>query len=665
MEAHLKLFQIFRPLLPQSIKHETISGIGGAGAVGMRCLFKCSSAFRRRLVQASCLLVLGCGSMCWSQEYLQNVSVTWDFTTAAGPLGWSPIPPLSGFGVQNGALTFTATVQDDIVYSPAISVPTAPLQLVEIVMSSNTAGAAEVFWAPAQTGVYGGFERGDENDFVMIGDGALHHYFLPINTASAATIYGLRLDVPPAATVSIQSVTLANLVAPSGPGVSPLWQFTAAGNTQGWVPYQGVFDMSVSGGSLNIQTYSNATILAPIAQVTNQLEWFSLMGTVTQTSLDAPWIQVNFASTGASTSVYFPVVPDSSAHVYNENVGGAGGWWSSSVSQLSITIPENTTVAITQIQISTDPQGPADLSVGAFGPATPLVRAGSSFQVSCLVSDRGAQPVQGLAVNLNLPSGVTVVSSPSVPTSLSSGYPQTLVWTLIASQAGSIPISVSLTAQTGGSAQASDTILVNPSVTAQISPYVPPPAPVSSNYDVGVYYFPGWSLYSHWDPIRNFPDRMPVLGYYAEGDPQVLDWQIKWAVEHGVRFFAVDWYWGSSSAPATEQGEWPNNFLQAYASSVYRGYLQFCIVYADDNAGDAASSQTDFLNITQAWINEYFSRPEYYKINQTPVVILTNPSLLDANLGGSAKQAWRPPDNSPNKPVSTEYTSSRQQIPRM
>lgn len=610
---------------------------GAASPTGAGRLATCLVAL------VSFVLVLGCTSTCWSQAYQQNISVTWDFTTAAGPLGWSPIAPLSGFGVENGALTFRATEQDDIVYSPAISVPTAPLQLVEIVMSSNTAGAAEIFWAPAQTGVYNGFEPGDENDFVMIGDGAFHHYFLPINTASATTIYGLRLDVPPSATVSIQSVTLANLVAPAGPGVAPLWQFTTAGNTQGWVPYQGVFDMSVSGGNLNIQTYSNATILAPSAEVTNQLEWFSLMGTVTQTSLDVPWIQLNFASTannGASTSVYFPVVPDSAAHVYNENVGGASGWYSS-VSQLSITIPENTTVAIGQIQVSSAPQGLADVAVDAFGPASSLIRAGSPFQVSCRVSDRGAQPVQGLAVNLNLPTGggVTVISSPSIPTSLSSGYPQTLVWTLMASQAGSIPISVSLTAQTGGSAQSSDTILVNPVVTAQSSPYVPRPVPVSSNYDVGVYYFPGWSLYSHWDPIRNFPDRMPVLGYYAEGDPQILDWQIKWAVEHGVRFFAVDWYWGSSALPATERGEWPNNFLQAYSSSVYRGYVGFCIVYADDNVGDTASGQADFLNITQAWINEYFSRPEYYKINQTPVVILTNPSQLDAELGGSAKQA--------------------------
>jgi len=31
-----------------------------------------------------------------------------------------------------------------------------------------------------------------------------------------------------------------------------------------------------------------------------------------------------------------------------------------------------------------------------------------------------------------------------------------------------------------------------------------------------------------------------VLGWYREGDPELADWQIKWAVEHGITFFAYD-----------------------------------------------------------------------------------------------------------------------------
>jgi len=75
------------------------------------------------------------------------------------------------------------------------------------------------------------------------------------------------------------------------------------------------------------------------------------------------------------------------------------------------------------------------------------------------------------------------------------------------------------------------------------SEYVPEPKPVRGKYEVGVYYFPGWKTWSQWLPILPFPERKPVLGWYREGDPEVADWHIKWAVEHGITFFAYDWYW--------------------------------------------------------------------------------------------------------------------------
>jgi hypothetical protein len=232
------------------------------------------------------------------------------------------------------------------------------------------------------------------------------------------------------------------------------------------------------------------------------------------------------------------------------------------------------------------------------------------------------------------------VSSPATPASLSNGYPQTLTWTLVANQTGSIPISVSATAQNSGSASAAATILVNPLIAVPPSAYVPPPVPAISNYDVGVYYFPGWGSYASWDPIRDFPERTPALGYYAEGDPQVSDWQIKWAVEHGIKFFAVDWYWsGSGPARLAGYGEQPNSFFQGYFSSVYHDYIKFCIAYANDHAEETPGSVAAFLTIAQSWIGSYFSRPEYYQLNQTPVVIVLNPAQLDASLGGSAKEA--------------------------
>jgi hypothetical protein len=180
-----------------------------------------------------------------AQQYQRQMLTGWDFTQATDSLGWAPIHPLPSFGVKNGALVFTATAAVNICYSPAISIATAPLQRVEIRMKSDNAGLARVFWAPTPNGA-AGFIGGDENDFVLVGDAAFHDYVLPIDTSSAQTIFGLRLDVPAGATVSIQSVALASLIEPSGAGVSPVWEFETDGDPMGWILYQGVADITAS-----------------------------------------------------------------------------------------------------------------------------------------------------------------------------------------------------------------------------------------------------------------------------------------------------------------------------------------------------------------------------------------------------------------------------------
>jgi photosystem II stability/assembly factor-like uncharacterized protein len=565
----------------------------------------------------------------WSQGYERKVEMSWDFTTATTTLGWYPDNgPLSNFGISNGVLVFPDAEVVGVLFGPEISVPAAPLQLVEIEMSSDRPTLGHFLWASEPNARWVTDPWHGPPPFTVLGDGAFHHYYIPIDTSSARTIYSLRLGlIPPGANLAIKSIVLVTLVPSTAPPVSPLWQFDTDGDTKGWVPYSGALDMTVSGGRLRIKTYANTTILAPPAQVTLQTEWFSLFGSVTST-LESPWLLFNDTADGNLYKAAVELVPDAADHVYNRNVG-ANSWWGT-ISQLSITLSENTTLAIERIQISDAPQGAADVSVDALAPATPLVRAGTPFQISCRVSDRGAEPVEQLSVQLNLPEdgSIGVVSSPPIPTTVQNGYPQTLTWTLVSSRAGNAPISVTASASAGGTSQASATILVNPSIRPTKASYVPPPMPVSSKYDVGAYYFPGWHLDSHWDPIRNFPDHMPVLGTYAEGAPQVIDWQIKWAVEHGIKFFAVDWYWGSA-------GELPNPFFKAYSAAKYRSYIQFCILLASN----PTTGVDEFSNIVKRWIDEYFTKPEYYKINGMPAVIVFDPWGLDNSLGGSTKQA--------------------------
>src|SRR5580658_10477682 len=89
------------------------------------------------ILGALCVLVLKLASTACAQGYERQVVNEWDFTKAIDSLGWSPHDGHGSFGVQNGALVFTATPQATSVYSPEITVRGRSMQLVEIVMSSR------------------------------------------------------------------------------------------------------------------------------------------------------------------------------------------------------------------------------------------------------------------------------------------------------------------------------------------------------------------------------------------------------------------------------------------------------------------------------------------------------------------------------------------------
>ena len=72
------------------------------------------------------------------------------------------------------------------------------------------------------------------------------------------------------------------------------------------------------------------------------------------------------------------------------------------------------------------------------------------------------------------------------------------------------------------------------------SDYAPKPQPVKpdGDYEVGMQMYSMWNEGNHfgWDWITSYPDRIPYLGTYAEGQPEVADWVTKWQVEHGFTF---------------------------------------------------------------------------------------------------------------------------------
>lgn len=159
---------------------------------------------------------------------------------------------------------------------------------------------------------------------------------------------------------------------------------------------------------------------------------------------------------------------------------------------------------------------------------------------------------------------------------------------------------------------------------------VPAPLVVSSDMNVGAFYFPGWSHADRWDCIAaNDKVQHPLLGYYREGDPNAADWHIKWAREHGVSFFAFDFY--------TEGG---SQYLETalddgFLKSRYIERFKFCLNWCNHGPVNEMTSG-ELESFGDLVIKKYLTHPSYLRIDGKPVVIILSGYSFVKNLGVDA-----------------------------
>ncbi len=152
--------------------------------------------------------------------------------------------------------------------------------------------------------------------------------------------------------------------------------------------------------------------------------------------------------------------------------------------------------------------------------------------------------------------------------------------------------------------------------------YVPEPKPVKSAIEITALYYPGTEQMAEWDQVaQTLPGIKPLLGWYDEGNPEVIDWQIKWAVEHGISNFCVDWYWNQGVQRL-------DHWVKGYYKARWRKHLKWYMMYANHNEPGAHSTE-DQIRVTTFWIDNYFKTPEYYTIGGKPVVVYWDYDTLD------------------------------------
>ena len=172
---------------------------------------------------------------------------------------------------------------------------------------------------------------------------------------------------------------------------------------------------------------------------------------------------------------------------------------------------------------------------------------------------------------------------------------------------------------------------------------------VQTDYLVGAFYFPGWKMGAHsaWTKIDYGPylERKPLLGFYDEGNPEVANQQIKWALENGISFFIYNWYRSKprysyevekiTSEPITVDSLFLGHAIHnGFLKSRYKNWFKFAVMLAGDKHAPDVYSMADLeQNLMPFLISNYFKDPSYLKINNKPLLFIYDWELFKKKVG--------------------------------
>ena len=559
----------------------------------------------------------------------------WEFNKSGDLEGWTTNEQVRNLRVSDGCLRGNAGDDDPILVSPQCAFATAIGQRIEIRMSSDRGGQAQIFWAPDTKGPYSGFRPNLEQLFEVKGDGKFHTYTLYPFWQGDPEIVRLRLDPPDNARIAIDDirVTAAALTATA----ATTWSF--ASGLHGW---QGLRDVEVShesGTLVGRVTGPAPFILSPqLTADTSKVRWLTVA--MSTSSGRVGEAQALSAGPPGATRRSFPLMSDRRMHTYNVFLASSPTDTSKPIAVgVSPSLEPGARFEISSIALGAKPGGKPELELIDFGSQRAITRSGAPASVVCIVINRGGEPARSLKASLTIPDGVVIAGSATAAADqdVPFGRRHVFRWSLLSTQPRAAGLTVTIEAA-NLPAQAYRTTVdftaPNPAQPAMIDgkPYVPEPHPVKGKFEVGVYYFPGWKSAGSWDPINRARFPIPYLGFYREGDPEVADWHIKWASEHGINFFIYDWYWcqgGTSLMHALHDG---------YLKSRYRDRLKFCLLWANHNPPNTSSEQ-DLLAVTRFWLDNYFKLPEYQTVDGKPLVVIFAPGRFREDMGSEAVRA--------------------------
>lgn len=545
--------------------------------------------------------------------------IAWRFDKPGELQGWQVGGLIADAAVRDGALHGRATGSDPIIFSPTFEIAAAPAQYVEICLKDTAPAMAELYWTETLEGQYGGFSPEKHRLFHTQGDGQFQVYRIWPFWHAAKKIIRLRFDPPNAGEFDLQWIRIAQqaeavssaATAWSRDELRSQWQASGdvAGDAQGPI------------------------VLSPPVAIRAADNPFVCVRLATDRAGSGRLFCVSSSQFGWE-SIAFPLRPDGKLHSYNIATSGLRNW-RDEIIRIGLQVPAaaEANTRVESVEVAAEPRGPAELEIAYFGPADGINRAGRHAKVTCTLRNLGGQVADNVVATLQVPTGVKVLDDAAKKIDRLSLYvPRTVDWQIQTDRLGKVDLEVQATGAATEPVSAAGSLELTRRPDVPKTSYVPEPKPVRSKYEIGAFYFPGFPTAEKWQPIRSYPNRKPILGWYDESNPECADWQIKWAVEHGINFYMVDWYWCQGNRHLEH---WVHN---AYGKAKYRKYLKWAIMWANHNPPNTHSAE-DWRKVTQYWIDNYFGMPEYYRIDNRPAVFIWAPQNVRHDLGGSGEAA--------------------------
>ncbi|MBR4059209.1 MAG: glycoside hydrolase family 99-like domain-containing protein [Lachnospiraceae bacterium] len=167
--------------------------------------------------------------------------------------------------------------------------------------------------------------------------------------------------------------------------------------------------------------------------------------------------------------------------------------------------------------------------------------------------------------------------------------------------------------------------------------YVPKPKPATTDRIVAAHYYAAWKkgaagLHEGFDDLHNYPERTPLMGYYDEENPTVADWEIKWAVEHGINCFIHCWYrkLDNMGKPVTKDDlRCGHGLHEALFNARYQKLMKFALMFENDNKWGTTDAVDIVENLMPFWTENYFKRENYLILDNKPVMFIYNQPRLD------------------------------------